>query len=84
MTDPEQEAWWRTTRALAVAALGGALLLGFLLYVGAQATGEDVVLGLPADYLLAAVVMPLVLLAAVFWFVRRQADVDRQHNMGED
>lgn len=84
MIDPEQEAWWRTTRALAVAALGGALLLGFLLYVAARASGEETFLALPPYYLLAAAVMPLVLLALVFWHARRQAEVDRQHDMGGD
>jgi hypothetical protein len=84
MADSGQETWWRTTRALAVAALGGALLLGFLLFVAAKAGGEETVLALPVDYLLAAFVMPLILLAVIFWSARRQADVDREHHMGED
>jgi len=84
MTDPEQQTWWRTTRGLAVAALGGAILLGFLLFVAAMATGEETVLALPVDYLLAAFVMPLVLLAVTFWSARRQVDVDREHHMSED
>jgi hypothetical protein len=84
MTDPEQQIWWRTTRALAVAALGGALLLGFLLFVAAKATGEETVFALPVDYLLAAFVMPLILFAVIFWSARRQVDVDREHHMSED
>lgn len=84
MTDPEQQIWWRTTRALAVAALGGALLLGFLLFVAAKAAGEETVFALPVDYLLAALVMPLILLAVTFWSARRQVDVDREHHMSED
>jgi hypothetical protein len=84
MTDPEQQIWWRTTRALAVATLGGALLLGFLLFVAARAAGEETVFALPVDYLLAAFVMPLILLAAIFWSARRQIEVDREHHMSED
>lgn len=84
MIDPEQEAWWRTTRALAVATLGGAILAGFLFFVLARVTGTETLLDLPVDYALAAAVIPLVLLLAVFWSIRRQGDVDRQHHLGED
>jgi putative solute:sodium symporter small subunit len=84
MIDSGQEAWWRITRALAVAALGGVVLLGFLLYALARITGEETLLALPADYLLAAAIVPLVLLVVIFWFARRQSEVDRQHDMSED
>lgn len=84
MSDPDQERWWRTTRALAVAALGGALLVGFLLFVLLRASGRQTLFALPSDYLLAAAIVPLVLLLFVFWHARRQASVDRQNNMAED
>jgi putative solute:sodium symporter small subunit len=84
MIDSGQEAWWRTTRALAVAALGGVVLLGFLLYALARITGGETLLALPVDYLLAAAILPFVLLVVIFWFARRQGEVDRQHDMSED
>ena len=84
MSDADQEAWWRSTRGLAVAALGGAALAAFLLFVLARVTGGESLLALPFDYALAAAVVPILLVAIVFWFARRQADLDRQHHMGED
>ncbi len=83
LADPDQEAWWRTTKALAVAALGGAALISFLVFVFSRLAGIDL-FALPLDYLLPAAVMPLVLLAVIFWYERRQAEVDRQHQMTED
>ncbi len=84
MADADQEAWWRTTKALAVAALGGAGLIGFLAFTFVRLIGGIEVFALPLDYWLPAAVLPLVLVAVVFWYARRQADVDRQHHMTED
>jgi len=84
MDDEDQEAWWHSTRGLAVAALGGAALAAFLLLVLGRVTGEETFLALPFDYALAAAIVPLLLLMIVFWYARRQADVDRQHHMGDD
>lgn len=84
MADADQEAWWRTTKALAVAALGGAALIGFLAFAFARLIGGIVIFALSLDYLLPAAIVPLILVAVVFWYARRQAEVDRQHQMTED
>lgn len=84
MSDEDQEAWWRSTRGLAVATLGGAALAAFLIFVLARVAGEETLLALPFDYALAAAIVPLLLLLLVFWYARRQGDLDRQHHMGDD
>jgi putative solute:sodium symporter small subunit len=84
MADADQEGWWRRTKALAVAALGGAVIVAFLLFVVSELLGPVEVFGFSIGYLLAAEAVPLILVAIVFWFADRQDETDRRHGMTED
>lgn len=84
MADADQETWWRTSKALAVAALGGAAILGFLFFVVSGLIADGVALGFPLGYFFAAIATPIILVLIVFWFANRQDEIDRRHGLSED
>jgi putative solute:sodium symporter small subunit len=84
MADANQEAGWRRTAALAVATLGGAAIVGFLLLVFSPLLDRLTPFGLPFGYLLISEGLPLGLVLLLFWFANRQDDTDRRHDLGED
>jgi putative solute:sodium symporter small subunit len=77
MADGSEKSWWRRTRLLAVSAVaagGGGSLLVMLL---APALDADSVLGIPFGLFGATLVVPLVVIAIVFWAAERQRRIDR-------
>ena len=84
MADENQEAWWRRTKALAVATLGGGAIVGLLLLVFSPFLDRLTPLGFPLGYFLAAEGLPLGLVLLLFWFANRQDETDRRHNLGEE
>jgi putative solute:sodium symporter small subunit len=84
MADDNQEAWWRRTKALAVATLGGVGIVGFLLLVFGPPLDRLSLFGFPLGYLLAAEGLPLGLVLLLFWFANRQDETDRRHSLGEE
>ena len=77
MADGSEKSWWRRTRLLAVsvvAAGGGVSLLVMLL---APALDADSVLGIPFGLFGATLVVPLVVMAIIFWAAERQRRIDR-------
>jgi putative solute:sodium symporter small subunit len=74
--------WWRRTgrgAAIALAVAGVVSLVLFLIPAGGRT-----VLGLPLDTFLRALLAPLVVLVAVFWFSGRQRALDRRFDVAED
>jgi len=84
MADGNRDDWWRQTRGLAIASLGGAGLIGFLLLVLGPLLAGDSFLGIDLDSLLIVAGLPVVLTAIVVWQVARQGEVDRHHGYFED
>jgi putative solute:sodium symporter small subunit len=84
MADENQEAWWRRTKALAVATLGGTAIIGLLLLVFSPLLDRLTPFDLPFGYLLVAEGLPLGLVFLLFWFANRQEETDRRHNLSED
>ena len=77
MADGSEKSWWRRTRFLAVSAVaagGGVSLLVMLL---APALDADSVLGIPFGLFGATLVVPLVVIAIIFWAAERQRRIDR-------
>ncbi len=75
-------AWWRKTQRLAAAFGAGLAAVGFLLPV-LGAPDHRPVFGLPFSTFLAVVVVPLIVLIALFAFAARQRGLDRRHDVAE-
>ena len=84
MASENQEAWWRRTKALAVATLGGAAIVGLFLLMLSPFLDRLTPFGFPFGYLLAAEGLPLGLVLLLFWFANRQDETDRRHNLTEE
>ncbi len=84
MADANEQAWWRRTKALAVATLGGAGFVGFFLFVFYPFLDEVTLFSFPLGYFLAAVAFPAFLALIAIWYSRRQEDTDRRYGLFED
>lgn len=84
MADENQRSWWRRTRRLALAGLGGAAALVGLVLILAPALDGDSFLDFPLGALLAAAGLPVALALLLFRFFARQDDIDRRHGYSED
>jgi putative solute:sodium symporter small subunit len=81
--DASETTWWRKTRQLASATIGGAAVVG-LLAVAADVPSGPFVFGLALPMFLAVVVAPLAILVAGFVFAARQQALDRRYDVAED
>jgi hypothetical protein len=80
---PDDGAWWRGTRALALAALALWVLFGVALPLAATRYAREPILGYGLDAFLAVIAIPVVLGLLLFAVDRRQAAADRRHAAGE-
>lgn len=83
MADPEQSAWWRDTKRLAIVTLAAATIFIAVFAVVAQPI-EGGILGFQFAYFTAVLPLPFLLVALISWFARRQETIDRRHGLSED
>ena len=81
--DASETTWWRKTRQLALATIGGTAVVG-LLAVAVDIRSGPLVFGLALPAFLAVVVVPLAILVAGFVFATRQQALDRRYDVAED
>ena len=76
MDERERTQWWQKTEVLTGVSMTGLLFVGVSpLMVSPDAT----LLGVPLRYFMAAVIVPAVLVAGVFWAAARQESLNRRH-----
>lgn len=81
MRDSGQERWWRRTGELAGVTIAGALVLALAPWLLSFILGGRTALGLPLPYFVFVVLLPLVVLAGIFWFSRRQLSLDHRYDV---
>ena len=81
MTDMNYAQRWRETGILAAAtvAVAAIAILLFLSFAGSSEAE-----GYPTGFVLAATILPFLLVFLVFWAVRRQERIDRRYGLFED
>jgi putative solute:sodium symporter small subunit len=81
MSDVEQTGRWRVTARLALAVVVTLviLVLFFASLVDAPERG-----GYPLGLVVAASGLPLAITLLVFWFARKQEQIDKRHGLYED
>ena len=83
MGDANETSRWEATVELAIGVIVVATLAGLALVI-APFVGGDTVLGLPFRYFLAGLIVPVLLVLAVFWLAGRQDKIDRRFDAAED
>jgi putative solute:sodium symporter small subunit len=81
MAEGSEKFWWRRTRLLAVTATavgGGASLL---IMLAAPVLDTDSVLGIPFGLFGVTMIVPLGVIAVIFWAADRQRRTDRAHGL---
>jgi len=81
MADTNYAQRWRETGILAAATVAVAII-AILLFLSFTGSGEAE--GYPTGFVLAATILPFLLVIVVFWAVRRQEAIDRRHGLFED
>ena len=81
MTDMNYAQRWRETGILAAATVAVAAI-AILLFLSFAGSGEAE--GYPTGFVLAATILPFLLVFLVFWAVRRQESIDRRYGLFED
>ncbi|MCB1496683.1 MAG: hypothetical protein KDJ86_12915 [Bauldia sp.] len=81
MADADYTQRWRETAILAASTVAVATVV-ILLFLGFVGSGDAE--GYPTGFVLAATILPFLLVAVVFWSVRRQDVIDRRHGLFED
>jgi putative solute:sodium symporter small subunit len=76
MADGERS-WWRRTRLVAVSAVTAGTLLCLLTMLTAPALDGQSLLGIPLGLFAATLVVPLIVIAIIFWAAERQRRIDR-------
>ena len=84
MRQSGQDVWWRATGRLAAGTLAGGLIALALPWLAGVIFGGRSLLGLPLVLALFVLVLPLTMLALVFWFSRRQYALDHRHDVAGD
>ncbi len=84
MRQSGQDVWWRMTSRLAAGTLAGGLLALALPWLVGAVFGGRSLLGMPLVLALFAVVLPLAILALVFWFAGRQFGLDHGSDVTGD
>jgi len=84
VSDANQTAWWVRTGELAVIVLAGlaAVVSAALLLAGWL--DRSTLFGLPFGYFTVALVIPIVLALAIFWFADRQRALDDMYDVIDD
>ena len=78
MSDNRETPRWEASWALTVGAIAAAMLLALAPVMFASMTDGSPLLGLPASYFLAGIVVPPLIAAMIFWFAGNQDRIDRR------
>ncbi len=84
MADENQVVWWRATVRLAATVLSVLAAVACLPFLFADSLDRGSLLALPIGSFLIALVSPIVLAVAVFWFADRQRALDHRYDVIED
>jgi putative solute:sodium symporter small subunit len=84
MPDANETLWWRRTASLAAGVIAGFTVLAVAPLAFVRQLDAGNLFGLPAGYLLASLVGPVVVVLAIFWFAEQQRALDHRHDLSDD
>ena len=78
MTDSRETPRWEASWALTVGIIVAATLIALAPVMFASMFDQSTLLGLPASYFLAGIVVPPLIAVMIFWFAASQDRIDRR------
>ena len=77
------EHWARTKRLMIICLVIWAIF-GYGIHIFARQLNEIVILGFPLGFYMAAQGSLIAFVVMLFWFARKQNDIDEEHGVAED
>ncbi len=84
MTVQDRERHWGQTRNLMYIALGIWFFFSFFIHFFVVPLNSIVILGFPLGFYMAAQGSLVAFVVLLFWFARRQNQIDRDHGLAEE
>lgn len=84
MSAPDRTAYWDKTRNLMFIVLGLWVLFSFVIHLFVGQLNSIVILGFPLGFYMAAQGSLIAFVIMLFWFARKQNQIDEAHNVAED
>lgn len=84
MTVPDRAAYWAKTRNLMFVVLGLWFVFGFVVHAFVVPLNSIVILGFPLGFYMAGQGSLIAFVIMLFWFARRQNQIDETHGVAED
>jgi putative solute:sodium symporter small subunit len=78
VTDSRETQRWEASWALTVGVIAAATLIALAPVMLSSMTDQSTLLGLPASYFLAGIVVPPLIAVTIFWFAESQDRIDRR------
>lgn len=84
LTPEKSAAHWQKTRGLMFITLGIWLVFSFLIHFFATSLNSIVIFGFPMGFYMAAQGSLIVFVWLIFWFARKQNDIDEEFGVAEE
>ncbi len=78
MSDAREASRWEASWALAVGVIAGLTLIALAPAMASSLFDHSTVLGLPTSYFLTGILVPVLIVVAIFWFAQAQDRLDRR------
>lgn len=80
----KDEAYWKDTSSLMWTMLGLWVFFGYIVHMFVNVLNKVVIFGFPLGFYMAAQGSLIAFVVMLFWFAKRQDQIDRQHGVAED
>jgi putative solute:sodium symporter small subunit len=81
---PDRAAYWVKTRNLMFVILGLWFVFSFVVHFFVEPLNSIVILGFPLGFYMAGQGSLIAFVLMLFWFARRQNQIDEEHGVAED
>ena len=80
----KDESYWKDTSGLMWTMLGLWVFFGYVIHMFVNVLNNVVIFGFPLGFYMAAQGSLIAFVVMLFWFAKRQDQIDRQHGVAED
>jgi len=80
----KDESYWKDTSTLMWTMLGMWVFFGYFIHMFVNVLNKIVIFGFPLGFYMAAQGSLIAFVVMLFWFAKRQDQIDRQHGVAED